>query len=145
MCLFQFNLESLCSPRYVQSVEYSIFLLFIFIKCFGLIRDFVKWMTTVFCSLNFSPAVSPQATSLSKILCNICELGSIIPVYKVLFFFSVFLSALTLRTWGDPPGVIPWWTLTTPGTGAPLSPGLLCVPACLVHGRPGRASLSRRH
>ena len=26
-----------------------------------------------------------------------------------------------LRTLGDPPGIIPWWTFTTPGTGAPLT------------------------
>ena len=55
------------------------------------------------------------------------------------FFFGV-LSALTLRTWGDPPG----GHLPHLGQGH-CSPGLLCVPACLVHGRPGRASLSRRH
>ena len=49
--------------------------------------------------------------------------------YHVIFFL-VFPSALTLRTWGDPPGIIPWWTFTTPGTGAPLTGPPMCP--CLL-------------
>ena len=54
------------------------------------------------------------------------------------FFFGV-PQRLDAEDLGDPPGVIPWWTFTTPGTGAPLTGPPLCP--CLLSAWPSKCKL----
>ena len=63
-CLVHSNFESINTPRYLVSYEYSTSVLYIFILLgSSSLFDLVNIIATVFCGLNLSPAFSPQITS----------------------------------------------------------------------------------